>query len=107
MPITETLTTNRENWSGQAITVDVDRNALSWIQFGYRFWLEFRPWPAADQDILGPGRYTIISDQWSSPLGYVDVAKGDDGELMAFSANLGRYATDPIEAAVKLLCNLL
>lgn len=105
MAFTETLTTNRQNWSGDTVTVKVDRQALSWIQFDYEFHLEFLPWPEDVRDILGLGRYAIVSDQWSSPLGYVEAF--DDDTFMAAGSGLDRDARDPVEAAVRLLCNIL
>lgn len=111
LKFTETLTTNREDWSGKNIDVKVDRAKLAWEQYGYVFWLTFEEWPADLQDILGKGRYKIHGDGWAEDyiLGTINcgpTAKGFNGaEFEATSDGLSRDAKDPIEAAVRLICN--
>lgn len=89
----EQLTVNKSNWSGEEITVEVDRESLSWEQFGYKFHLE-----KADSD-LGD-YYHIIGEGWDQPLGMVI-------DNSAYSGGMDRSGDDPIEAAVKLLCNII
>lgn len=95
------LTTNKSNWSGEEITVEVDRENLSWKQSGYEFHLEWVDYPEDVHHLIGKGYYAIRGKGWDKPLGVVNV----DGE--AHSGDLEREATDPIEAAVKLLCNFI
>lgn len=91
--MTEQLTTNKSDWSGEEITVEVDRENLSWEQFGYKFHLK-----KADPE-LGD-YYEIIGNEWEDPLGMVI-------DNSAYSGDMDRGGNDPIEAAVKLLCNII
>ncbi len=98
------LTTNRSNWSGEEITVEVDRENLSWEQYGYRFHLERVDVAEDMQDAIGPYYYEIHGNEWKYPLGTIRVF---DGGADAANGDIQREAKDPIEAAVKLLCNIL
>jgi hypothetical protein len=102
--LTESLTTNKANWSGEQITVKVDREKLVWEQYGYLFWLEFKAWPEDLQAVLGKGRYEIKGDSWAADyvLGTID-EHGANYE--ATSMDMTRDAKDPIVAAVQLICN--
>ena len=130
---TTTLTTNRNNWSGEDITVKVDRENLAWEQYDYLFWMEFHPWPEAERDILGEGRYKVFGDGWNSgqPLCTVslpsefDIKRARNGggkpwalatEDPGLESGLTRESDrDPtvdrdlaaIEAAVRVLCNTI
>lgn len=108
------LTTTCDNWTGKSITVEVDREKLAWEQFGYQFHLEFEAWPEDIRDILGPGRYKIIGSDWQRPLGSVAVesittlgGEYEARESGMVEGGMARDAKDPVEAAVKLLCNLI
>lgn len=128
---TETLTINKDNWSGEDVTLKIDRANLAWEQYGDTFWLVFHPWPEEDHDVLGPGRYKIHGESWSADyvLGVVELpspfdikrseslnskpwamAKGDPGVETSIERESN---VDPtvdrvlasIEAAAKLLFN--
>ena len=85
------LTTLCDNWTGGSITVEVDRENLSWEQYDYKFRLEWVDNPEDAHHLIGKGFYRIWGSDWDDPLGNFCVDEGKD----------------PIEAAVRLLCNIL
>ncbi len=109
-----TLTFNREDWSGKDITIEVeDGNRFS--LYGYEFCLvDVTP---EDQGAEKPGdRYyfrklNIVGDHWREPVGAVMWFDGDHvktaAELDGTDSYYERGAVDPVEAAVKMLCNTL
>lgn len=114
-PQPETVTVPKSNWSGESITVTIDRANLVWEHYDYTFWLVFKPYDEDLRGILGDGQYEIHGDSWDFPLGTVRDARTRPTDKPQFEATdeeglesgCEREAGDPVVAAIQLLCNIL
>lgn len=103
----EILTFNREDWSGQEITIQVNREEMSWEQSDYKFHLEETPEEFVD-DELGMSMKTMkcMGSEWKEPL--FTITKFSDSPMwVAASDNLMREDADPILCAAKLVCSIV
>lgn len=107
-----TLTFNKDNWSGEDITVKV-RKGNKFSLYDYDFSLvDVTP---KDQGDEKPGdkfyfrKLDIVGDGWEYPLGSIQWFDGDKTKTAMDDPGFGieRDAFDPVEAAVKLLCNII
>lgn len=97
------LTLNKENWSGEQITINVNQKTRSWSQFGYRFELRLK------EDSDSCTRYEIWGDGWDFALGtvtryfYIE----DTFDASTHSGDCIRTHENPFAAAAQLLCNII
>jgi hypothetical protein len=89
---------NKENWSGEEITINVNRKTRSWKQFGYTFTLK----PASN------AKYEIWGSGWSSKVGTVTEELALDRPYFRATAfECSRTHENPFAAAAQLLCNII
>ena len=103
--MTETLTFNRNDWSGRTDTVTVHADG-SFTLMSYTFRLVELSEPGYDAEMIrlcGRG-YKIVGDDWREPLGTVWTRNGN---TEAIGGDLSRDHASPIIAAAQLLCNLI
>ena len=108
-----TLTFNREDWSGEDITIEVkDGNRFEFNGYDLRL---VDVTPKVQDDKPGDRYYfrkmDIVSKGDRHPLGEVAWFDGSKtktaSETNCVDAYYQRRAVDPVEAAVKMLCNTL
>ena len=110
------ITTNKDNWSGEEITVKINQAKRSFSLFGYDFVLDkTSDLSKEDHPVVF---YDITSPSWDVPLGVVvheidapnnrfqnesyEAWNGSIGE-----GNLSRTGNSIYEAAIRMLCNVL
>lgn len=100
----ESVTFNRSDWSGKEMTIQVDRDTLSWEQDGYKFQLEKVEDFVDDEVGLSMETYKCIGDAWDRPL--FNLTKfSTDSVWWASSMGVERDHADPVICAAQIICN--
>lgn len=100
------FTFNKNNWSGEEATINVNQQTKSWTQNGYRFSLHL----IDDEEIPGLGRYTkyeIRGEGWDFALGTVSRQVGLEETFEACDGACSRRHESPFVAASQLLFNII
>jgi hypothetical protein len=104
-----TLNTNKSNWTGGSITVDVSPDGMAFEMYGYSFVIE----QTYEDEFCT--MWNVYGDGWSGRLAFVTKEKARPGwrddNAYAFADGMAeemhREAPSVIEAVVKLLCNII
>lgn len=91
------VTLNKSDWSGEVVTVKVNKNTGGFNYLGYRFTLK-------KKRECGEVLWVLTGDVWTDPL-----ATGHefDGSVWFSSNGIDREDKDPFKAAIKLLSNII
>jgi hypothetical protein len=93
------ITTNKQDFTGEEITVNVNKAKKSFKLYNEPFKLER----------VGKGKYSIVGVGWENPLGKIFEDENVPGDLRCYAWNdeLERYGSNIYESAVRLLCNII
>ena len=105
------LTFNKEDWTGEEATINVNLKTRSWSQNDYRFSLRL----IQDTIVENPdgsrlGRYQsfeIRGEGWDFPLGKVQRQEGLEETFEACDGTCSRRNADVFIAASQLLFNII
>ena len=100
------LTFNRNDWSGEQLTIPVNRATLQWEQSGYHFKLAEVANDKNDELGMSMTTYQCTGSGWSQPLFNI-IKFSTSSEWLAVSGDIMIENNDPIACAAQMICNIV
>ncbi len=95
------ITTNKENWTGEEVTVKVNKAKRTFKLFDEEFKIKKET----------KGLYCITGKSWEYPLGRVyehtHSYKPEEQSFTAWNESIERNGKDIFEASIRFLCNII
>ena len=110
------ITTSKDNWSGENVTVKINDEEMSFDLYGYKFNLVLKADRSSD-DFMPSKYYSVVCPEWDYPLVTIvhnfpdkfrksESFEAFDGEHITEDA-LSRTGECIYSAAIKVLCNTI